>query len=63
LPISRFDPVLVEASTSFVADRLCFGSFSLCPAIGEPVARGDLFGLAAFLPLPRATKVDKFAHL
>jgi hypothetical protein len=62
LPISRFDPVLVEASAGFVADRLRFGSFSLCPAMGQPVARCGLFGLPAFLPLSRATKIDNFAH-
>jgi len=62
LPISRFDPVLVEASLGFVAVRPRLGSFSLCPAIGEPVARGDLLGLAAFLPLSRVAKIDKIAH-
>jgi hypothetical protein len=62
LPISRFEPVLVEASLGFVAARTRFGSISLCPAMGKPVACGDLLGLAAFLPLPRTAKVDKFAH-
>jgi hypothetical protein len=54
--------MLVEASMGFVADRLCFGSFSLCPAMGQPVARGNLLGLAAFLPLSSATKTNKFPH-
>jgi hypothetical protein len=54
--------MLVEAPMGFVADRLCFGTFSLCPAMRQPVARGNLLGLAAFLPLPRLPKVHKFAH-
>jgi hypothetical protein len=62
LPISRFDPVLVEASMGFVADRLCFGSFNLCPAMGQPVTRGNFLGLAALLPLSSATKTNKFPH-
>jgi hypothetical protein len=62
LPISRFDPVLVEASLGFVADRPRLGSFSLCPAKGKPVFGSDLLGLAALLPLPHAAQIDKFAH-
>jgi hypothetical protein len=53
---------LIETSLGFVADRPRFGSFGFGPAIGKPVGRGGLLGLAAFLPLPRGTEIDKVAH-
>jgi hypothetical protein len=62
LPISRFDPVLIEASLGFVVARPRFGSFGLGPAVGKPVGHGGLLGLAAFLPLPRGTEIDNITH-
>jgi hypothetical protein len=62
LPISRFDPVLIEASSVFVAVGPRLGSFHLCPAVGKAVARGGLLGFAACLPLPRGAEIDNVAH-
>jgi hypothetical protein len=62
LPISSFNPVLVEVSLSFVAGRPCLGSFGFGPAMGEAIGSGGLLGFAAFLLLTSASQVDNVAH-
>jgi hypothetical protein len=62
LPISSFDPVLVEVSLGFVAGRPRLGSLGLSPAMDKAIGSGRLLGFAAFLPLTRASQVDNVAH-
>jgi hypothetical protein len=47
LPVSSFNPVLVECPLGFVALNLRFGSIRLGAAESEPIGRGRLPG-----PLP-----------
>jgi phosphatidylserine decarboxylase len=62
LPVSCFDPVLVEASLGFVVAGLCRGSIRLGSAMGQTVRRGLLLGFASFGPLSRGSKIDNIAH-
>jgi hypothetical protein len=62
LPISSFNPVLVEVSLSFVAGRPRLGSLGLGPAMDKAIGGGGLLGFAAFLPLTSASQVDNVAH-
>jgi hypothetical protein len=62
LPISRFNPALVEASPVFVAP----GAFQVLPGLGtamsKPISGGLLLGVAPFGPFPRDSKVDDGCH-
>jgi hypothetical protein len=62
LPISSFDPVLVEVSLGFVAGRPRLGSLGLGPAMDKAIGSGGLLGFAAFLPLTSVSQVDNVAH-
>jgi hypothetical protein len=62
LPISSFDPVLIEISLGFVAGRPRLGSLSLGPAMDKAIGSGGLLGFPAFLPLTSASQVDNVAH-
>jgi hypothetical protein len=62
LPISRFDPVVIEASLGFVAGSPRLGSLRLGPAVGKPVGGSGLLGIAPFNPLSRGAEVDNVAH-
>jgi hypothetical protein len=62
LPLSRFDPVLIEPSLSFVAHSLCFGSLRFCTAVRKSVLRSDFFGSAPFGTLPLAAEIVYVAH-
>jgi len=55
LPISSFDPMLVEVSLGFVAGRPRFGSLGLGPAMDNAIGSGGLLGFTAFLPLTSAS--------
>jgi hypothetical protein len=62
LPVSRFDPVVVELSLGLVVARLCLGSFCLCAAMRQAIGCGDLLGLKPFGPLARGSQVDNVSH-
>jgi hypothetical protein len=62
LPISRFDPVLVEASLSFVAARALQVPVRLGTAVGEPARRGFRFGLAPFGPFSLDPQINDAGH-
>jgi hypothetical protein len=63
LPVSRFNPVVVEVPGGFVALGPVKGSLFLGPAIGKSVSGGLLLGLAPFGLLSCGSKVDDVAHL
>jgi hypothetical protein len=62
LPISRLDPVLVEASMVFVAPSALQVSSRFGTAVSEPVGRGLLLGLAPFRPFALNSKVYDGGH-
>jgi len=62
LPVSRFDPVLVETFAGFVIPGLRQGSFGLRAPVLEAARGRLLLGLAPFSPLARGTEVDEGAH-
>jgi hypothetical protein len=62
LPVSRFDPVQVEASLGFVVARPCRGSIRLGSAVSQAIGRGLLLGIASFGPLSRGSEIDNVAH-
>jgi hypothetical protein len=62
LPVSRFDPVLVEGFAGFVTSRLLDGALRLRAAMRQPVGRRRLIGLTAFGALARGAETDKIAH-
>jgi len=62
LPVSRFDPVQVEASLGFVVASPCRGSIRLGSAVGQAVGRRLLLGVAPFGPLSRGSEIDNVAH-
>jgi hypothetical protein len=62
LPISSFDPVLVEVSLGFVAGRPRLGSLGLGPAMDKAIGSGGLLGFAAFLPLASVSQINNVAH-
>jgi hypothetical protein len=62
LLVSRFDPVLVEASLSFVALGPLQVSFCLGTTMGKAAGRGCLLGFAPFSSLPLGAKIDDGAH-
>jgi hypothetical protein len=62
LPVSRFDPVLVETSAGFVVPRLRQSSFGLRAPMCKAAGRCLLLGLAPFGPLARGAEVDEVAH-
>jgi hypothetical protein len=63
LPISRFDPVLVETSLGFVIPRLRKRALGLQAPMHEPIGRGLLLGLAALGLLTRSAEIDEIAHV
>jgi len=62
LPISRLDPVLVEASALFVALSALQVLSRLGTAVSKPVGRRLSLGLAPFRPFPLNSKVDDGGH-
>jgi hypothetical protein len=62
IAVSRFNPVLVEASMGFVVARPLQGSVCLCATVRESVQGGFLLGLAPFGALTLGTKIDNIAH-
>jgi hypothetical protein len=62
LPVSRFDPVQVEASLGFVVARLCLGSVRLGSTVDQPVRRGSLLGVTPFGPLSLGSQIDNVTH-
>jgi hypothetical protein len=62
LPVSRFDPVVVEASFGLVVAKAHLGSFGLGPAMGQTVGSGRLFGFAPIGALARGSQVDNVVH-
>jgi hypothetical protein len=62
LPVSRFNPALVEASRCFVVAGPHLGSFRLCPTEGQPIGRRGLLVLAPFGAFARKAKVDDVIH-
>ena len=54
--------MLVEAPQSFVVPGALQVSFRLGTAMGKPVRRGLLLGLAPFGPFPLDTKINNGAH-
>jgi len=63
LPVSRFDPVLVETFAGFVIPGLRQGSFRLGAPVHKPAGRSLLLGLASLGPFARVTEVDEIAHV
>jgi hypothetical protein len=62
LPVSRFDPALVEAFAGLVVLRLLKGSFGLRTPMHKPVGRGLLLGLAPFGLPAGSAQIDDFSH-
>jgi hypothetical protein len=62
LPVSGFDPVLVEASLGFVVQGLREQAFWLEAAMDEPVGSRLLLSLPSFCLLALGAKVDDVAH-
>jgi hypothetical protein len=63
IPISRFDPVLIEVALVFVAPSPLKVSFRPGNSVREAGRSSRLLGLAPFGPLPFGAKVDDGAHL
>jgi hypothetical protein len=62
LPVSRFNPVLVETSLGFVAAGLLEASVGLGAAMHKPIGRGLLFGVATLGALALSTEIDEVTH-
>jgi hypothetical protein len=62
LPVSGFNPVLIECSLGFVALNLRFGSIGPGTAERKPIGGSRLRGLLPFGLLALGSKVDDVAH-
>jgi hypothetical protein len=62
LPVSGFDPVLVETSLDLVLLRPRASAVGLGLTMHEPIGRGRLFSLLPLGSLARGSEVDDFAH-
>jgi len=62
LPVSRFDPVLVESFASLVAPGLIEGPFGFRSAVRKPIGSGLLVGLTPLGLLACGTEIDDVAH-
>jgi hypothetical protein len=62
LPVSRFDPVLVETFAGLIVPRLRQGSFGFRAPVRKAAGRCLLLGLTPFGPLARGAEVDEVGH-
>jgi hypothetical protein len=62
LPVSRFDPVLVETFAGFIAPGLRQGPFGLRAPVREAAGCSLMLGLTPFGSLARGTEVEEVAH-
>jgi hypothetical protein len=63
LPVSPFDPVLLEILLGLVVLRPLPHPVTFRTAVGQPVAGGLLIGLPPFGLLARGAKIDDVAHV
>jgi hypothetical protein len=61
-PISRFDPVLVEAYAGLLATGLLRGAVNLGAPMGEPIGCSLVLGCVPFGPLARHAEINNVAH-
>jgi hypothetical protein len=62
LPVSCFDPALVEIALSFLFPRLLQCPFGLGASVRKPARRRRLFGIASFGPLARGAEINELTR-
>jgi hypothetical protein len=61
-PVSRFDPVPVEAFAGLLATGLFRGAVNLGAPMDEPVGCSLVLGCVPFGPLARHAEINNVAH-